>query len=113
MWFIIEERRRSSRPRAARNPKGWWRLRADLGVARGQRCPASPPPRSLISARKRHQRNATYLRRTTLDPLLQARPQFAKRNLDAAADVHRLVVLIRHRVRVANDGDLPHVAEDR
>ena len=51
---------------AARNPKGWCRLRADLRVARRQRCPASPPPRSLISARKRHQRDRSHLCRGSL-----------------------------------------------
>jgi len=47
MRDIAEEERQSERAGPAVNPPGWWRLRRDLGVARRQRCPASPPPRSL------------------------------------------------------------------
>ena len=59
MWFIVEEEAAPRWRCPARNPKGWWRLRADLRVARRQRChriassslldldPQAPPARPL------------------------------------------------------------------
>ncbi|MFN2443274.1 MAG: hypothetical protein ABR517_11380, partial [Thermoanaerobaculia bacterium] len=56
MWFIVEEVAASRWRYPARNPKGWWRLRAISASLVVHDATASPPPRSLISPRKLHQR---------------------------------------------------------